>query len=546
MRSSKYSWALDLAFLTITLGCLFFALLGARPLFAPDEGRYAEIAREMLMQNDFITPHLNDIKYFEKPALFYWLAAGSMKMFGLNIWSVRCVNAVLAILGALATYTTARIIYGRLTGLLAAYILSTSLLYFIMAHMVSLDLTVSVFLAMCLYSFLLSSRYEAGGCRRSLTWLSAAMAACAVLTKGLIGVVFPGMIITLWLCMTGEWRKLKQYYLPSSFIIFLVIVLPWHVAVSLQNPEFFHFYFIEQQFHRYTMMNIGHYQPAWFFIPCLLAGFFPWMIFLPTALLHQRRNRNNQFFLLWAILIFCFFSFSKSKLIPYILPIFPALAILIAHYLAAACTRNTDRGIKYSLFLLILLSIGISYLLYCFISTASLPDKPSAITLLSVACSALITGAISAWLTCNKHLRTALASIIGSSFVFLLFLIASIPSIDSRTVLPLATKIKSVIKPEDEVITYNQYFQDLPFYLERRITILNWRNEMSFGMEHQDAHDWMINNTEFWARWNGGKRIFVVMSKEEFAIWQKMYPKSTFYLLSETPTNVLLCNQLVQ
>ena len=217
---SATSWWLDIFFLLIVLGGLFFILLGSRPLFTPDEGRYAEIAREMVMRSDYVTPYLNGIKYFEKPILFYWLGAAAIKLGGLNLWSVRSINALLGLLGCLLTYVTARKLYDRMTGLLAAMILGTSVLYFVMAHMVSLDLPVTVFLTMSMYSFLLGSQEPRDRVRRFYLWGASTAAALAVLTKGLIGIVFPIMVISVWMAIMHEWRLLKKLYLPSCLFIF--------------------------------------------------------------------------------------------------------------------------------------------------------------------------------------------------------------------------------------------------------------------------------------------------------------------------------------
>src|SRR5580704_13305774 len=139
------TWVLDTLFLRLCIGALFFIFAGSRPLLAPDEGRYAEIAREMVNSGNYVTPYLNGIKYFEKPILFYWLGAGAIKLGGLNLWALRSINALLGLLGCVASYVCARKLYGRSTGILAALILATSTLFFVMTHMISLDLPVTVF-----------------------------------------------------------------------------------------------------------------------------------------------------------------------------------------------------------------------------------------------------------------------------------------------------------------------------------------------------------------------------------------------------------------
>lgn len=536
------TWVIDIGALTIALACLFFIQLGARALFTPDEGRYAEIAREMVARQDYVTPYLNSIRYFEKPALFYWLAAASIKLGGVTVFSVRCVNALLAILGALATYTCTRILYDRQTGLLAALILSTSLLYFIMAHMVSLDLPVTVFLSLSLYAFLLASRLSSGANKRWLMWLSASMAACAVLTKGLIGIVFPALIIIPWLYLSGEWRKLKQYYLPSSILVFLIIALPWHMLAGERNPGFYYFYFIEQQFLRYTLKDIGHYQPVWYFIPCLIIGFFPWIVFLPRALVYSLRDKRHLFFSLWAILIFIFFSFSKSKLIPYILPIFPALSILTAKHILAQGKRRLP---QIALIGLLLFSIIIASVFYWFLQTTAVPDRHTAALFLGMAAATLIAGTATA-LACNQRSDKSLFILLCATYTFLLLFQASLPAIDTRTVQPLAAKIIPILKPGDDVITYNRYYQELPFYLQRRISILNWQNEMSPGMRYEDTTGWMINDATFWKRWNSKQRVFVFLGKDNLENWHKEFPGHPFYLIGETLTNAVISNQAVQ
>ncbi|OGT40197.1 MAG: hypothetical protein A3F12_07995 [Gammaproteobacteria bacterium RIFCSPHIGHO2_12_FULL_38_14] len=476
--NNPYSWAIDFAFLTLVLGALLFIALGHRPLFVPDEGRYAEIAREMVATHDYIIPHLNGIQYFEKPILFYWMTALAIKLFGLNIWSVRSVNACLAWLGILWTYFTARQLYDRKTGLLSAFIMGTSLLYFVMARMVSLDLSVTVFLSISLYAILLNRQNPK---QHYYLWIASISSAAAVLTKGLIGIVFPILIVSIWL-MISKSPGIKRSQLLICSFIFLVITLPWHLLAAIKHHEFFYYYFIYQQFLRYTTPGIGHLQPNWFFIPIILIGFLPWSIFLLQTLIHHfhRKQPVDIFFLLWIGIVFVFFSFSKSKLIPYILPIFPPLAILTAHYL----TSKNVLGKKNTI-LLSLLSI-----LLC----------------------------------------------LSTTFYFL-------PHLDTRTILPLATQLKPLLQSEDEVISYNQYYQDLPFYLERRITVLNWHGELDFGTHYQDTKKWMINNQDFLNRLNSNRHLYILINKNDYQQLVKNYPKNKFYTLGKAYKNLLVSNQ---
>lgn len=541
------SWILDTLFLTIVLSMLFFIMLGQRPLFTPDEGRYAEIAREMVSRGDYITPYLNGIKYFEKPALFYWLAAAAIKLGGPSIIAVRSINAVLAIFGCLLTYGVGRKLYDRKTGLTAAILLGTSTLYFVMAHMVSLDLPVTVFLAASLYGFLLAVEESDRKKARAYLYSAAVGAAFAVLTKGLIGAVFPAMIAAVWLTIMGSWRRLLQLPVISAFLIFLFIAAPWHILVNNRNPEFFHFYFIEQHFLRYTTMEVGHYQPNWFFIPTIIAGFFPWIVFLPQALtfciprtLRQRRQYSSElFFIVWAGLIFLFFSFSKSKLIPYILPVMPALAILTARYLVSA--KKAARGLVFGYIAFFLFSTIITVFLWNLAITLLSPAN--ATLYLRIATLPLILGSALALFSAFRSPQRALIITMISTAIFLVISLGSVRFIDTRTIRPLTLTLKPLLKPSDEIITYNQYYQDLPFYLEQRVTILNWRNELTFGMQHQNTSDWMINNDQFWQRWRSNKRVYMIMSREELKNFRQRYPREKIILITETPYNVLVSNR---
>lgn len=549
--SSTLSWWKDIALLTLFLFGLFSILLGVAPLFVPDEGRYAEIAREMVASGDYITPTLNQIIYFEKPILFYWLEAAAIKVGGLNLWSLRSINAALALLCCLLTYYTVRKLYDRLTALLAAIILSTSTLFFVMAHIISLDLPVTSFMALSLYAFLLGYKAQTKKIKHLYFWTAASSAALAVLTKGLIGLIFPMMIVGTWIIIMNEWRIFKTLPLLSCLLIFLLIAMPWHVLVDHRHPEFFSFYFIEQHFLRYTTKEVGHYQPIWFFIPYLIIGFFPWIVFLPQACKRaiwittwNKREKHSLevFFFLWALLIFIFFSFSKSKLIPYILPIFPPLSILTARYLREVWNKKTSFTLYLSYACLLVLTIVITSTYYFFPLSTSLAQPKIAALYLNIASGFLILGCVLSCYYLCKNIKKAFFITSTMTYLFLISSLAAVPAIDTRTILPLANILKLQMRPNDELISFNQYNQDLPFYLERRVTILNWQNELTFGMHHQDTHEWMIDDLAFWRRWESKKRVFVIMNKHEYQ-HHCCIQGTKHYILGETVNNILFSNR---
>ena len=308
----------------------------------------------MVASGNYLTPRLNGVKYFEKPVFFYWLEAFSIKLFGLNEFTLRLWPASFALFGCLAVAVSGARLFGRRTGLLSAAVLATSLLYYGLSRAIILDMPVSILLTLSLLSFLMGTHEAPGLKRRLYLWGFYAFAALAVLTKGLIGIFIPAMVIGAWIIVLGEWRMLKTLYLPSGLALFLLIAAPWHIMVGMVNPEFYQFYFIHEHFQRFLTKVHGRYQPFWYFIPIVLLGMFPWSAFLPQAIKHsipsswreRHEHRDALFLMLWAGLVFLFFSASSSKLVPYILPVFPPVALLIGRYLAAAWDSRDFPGLR--------------------------------------------------------------------------------------------------------------------------------------------------------------------------------------------------------
>lgn len=542
-------WQQDILLLTAILSIFFSVLTGIRPLSVPDEARYSEIPREMVVTGDYVTPRLNTIKYFEKPALFYWVQAGAIRLFGLSEWAVRLPTLLLGLIGCLATYATTRMLFDRRSGWFASMVLSTSILYFVMAHTITLDMTISVFITLCLSAFIVAVDMPLGLRRNILLWSAYAFAALAMLTKGLVGILLPATVIGSWILLCNQWQVLTRIQLFSGLFIFAAIAAPWHILVQHANAEFFHFYFIEQQFLRYLTLYAKRYQPDWFFIPILMLGFFPWIAFLFQALRHHWpaswQNRLEQkkpiFLMLWAGIIFIFFSLSKSKLIPYILPVFPPLAMLVGHYISNQLEK--DFAIFKKQFLIILLeSLLISSVLLAIPYVDEVNNLSLSFEILGAMSVCLIVGSATALFYAHRtYVQTALGILTATMAVFLILANIAVVAIDTRSIKPLAMVLKEKLKPTDEIVAYHRYYQDLPFYFQRRVTVVDCRGELDFGMQHQDTNQFMIDDANFWRRWHEKKNVYAVMSVEAYEALKQNHPD--MHLLASTKDNVLVGNK---
>jgi len=552
---SSNSWGRDLILLTLLIGVWFGFMLGSRPLSVPDEGRYSEIPREMVVTGDYITPRLNGVKYFEKPALFYWLESVSIRFFGVNEWGLRLWPALFGLLGALTVYGAGRRLYGRRTGLIAGAVLSTSLLYYALSRVVILDMAMTVLLAAALLAFLLSTHEPPGPSRRLLLWGFYLFAALATMTKGLIGMLIPMMVVGAWIGILNEWRMLKTIYLPSGLVLFLIVAAPWHILVSRANPEFLNFYFIHEHFLRYLTTIHKRYEPVWYFVPVLLLGLFPWTAFLVQSIRHSLpvswRERHGQrdalFLILWAVLIFFFFSASGSKLIPYILPVFPPLAILIGRYLATAWDRDDMPGIRSGYAILLIMALLLAAAVMSVISHIIPMETEPFETYLEALVLILISGTVLTWMIGRRSQRFPLvfSSLVVSTVLFLMVLSAGSVFYDRNSVKDLAMALKPRLQTGDEVVSYHGYYQDLPVYLERCITVTGWKGELKFGKGIEDVSRWMINEETFWQRWNGPATVYMVTTRHIYDKWRDQ-PQGKVYLVAETHENVLLCNKEIR
>ena len=545
------TWLQDIILLTLLIGTLFTLFLGTRPLSTPDEARYSEIPREMVVTGDYVTPHINYIKYFEKPPFFYWMQASAIKLFGLSEWSMRSTTALMGLLGCLFTYIAARKLFTRRCGWLASLILATSLLYYLMARFITIDMTLTTLLTASLFSFLLGVHEPTGKKRNLCMWSMYAFSALAMLTKGLVGVIFPGMIIFVWMAIFNDWKNLKTYCLPTGILIWLAIALPWHILVQLRNPEFFHYYFIKQQFARYLTPIENREQPFWFLSTTLIVGFVPWIVFLiptvrynlPSSWQQRSQQKPAIFLLLWVALIFIFFQFSNSLLIPYILPVFPALAVLTARYLDSLWETKYKPSIYVGLW--IFLTITIALLIVTIANVVYLHLLPNSKFLLLISSLLLCTAITALGFYKRYNIKTAIiALIVGFSTTLTLINLGTAP-FTTTSIKPLAIQLKAILKPNNSVLIYHGYAQDLPFYLQRRVVLVAPGNsELSFGMQHQNMSGWLISDETLWQDWRNSKRLFMLMDRYNYMQLLKNSP-APIYVIAQNSKSVIVTNQRV-
>ncbi|HEY7182888.1 MAG TPA: glycosyltransferase family 39 protein, partial [Blastocatellia bacterium] len=331
--------------LLLLCAVVFFYGLGRLPFVGPDEPRYAEVAREMYLSGDWITPRLGGIGWFEKPALTYWILAVGYRLFGENEFAARCGMAAVATFGALLLYIFGRRARSARFGYLSAAALVTCGLWTGFARAVTCDLALTVTIEMALLSFFLWESKESRVGTDRLWYVFCFALGLATLAKGLVGVVLPAMIIAPYMILTGDWKSLLKPRMIAPIIlgalIFLVTAAVWYAPVIARNGRvFINEFFVGHHFQRYLSNKYRHPQPVYFFSLVAVAGSFPWSFYLLSSVgrtlvrpwLGRPKVRPTDqlqvFLLLWIAAPIVFFSFSGSKLPGYILPIFPAVALI--------------------------------------------------------------------------------------------------------------------------------------------------------------------------------------------------------------------------
>lgn len=348
---------------TWLVACVAFlwlsATTGLYPLLLPDEGRYVGVAWNMLTAGQYSVPRLDGLPFFHKPPLFYWITAFSLNVFGANEWAARFSSVAGATLMVTLLFGFLKCYANQRVAALAAVVLLSQPLLFGASHYANLDMTVAgIITATVMAAATAAFRIESHERHRGVLGLAYGLAAVGFLAKGLIGIVLPGGIIFFWLLVRGRWDTLGRMLWLPGLAVFLVVALPWMVAMQQRYAGFFDYYIVYQHVERFLEKGFNNARPFWFYVPVLLGLTLPWSVQLWRIARKAWWKRDQDtavrsLMLTWLFVVLIFFSLPTSKLVGYILPALPPLAYLIAESFArrlnGAQARAALKGFTWSL-----------------------------------------------------------------------------------------------------------------------------------------------------------------------------------------------------
>ncbi len=462
-----------------------------RPLANPDEGRYSEISREMALSGDWVTPRLDGIKYFEKPPLQYWATALSFEALGKSEPAARLYVFLCGFLTLLVTGYTAWRLAGAEAGLASMLVLVASPYFMGLGGIVTLDMGLTLWTTTTVCAFLIAEDPRTTP-RARARWLALAWAAMAlaVLSKGLVGIVFAGAAVFFQALVKRDAGVIRRMGWAYGIPIFLAIAAPWFVLVSRANPEFAHFFFVHEHFERFLTTEHRRVEPWWYFLPIVALGFLPWAFALPAAVAHAwrsdplERSRPLRVALLWSVFVVAFFSASGSKLPAYVLPVFPLLALAYGRYLAEAQPRRLALWSALAIALAVLLAIA----------AWRSPDgarEPWMRDMYYAARPWLMAGAVAlaagcaagTWLLARGRRWVALAVVALGAVMMIDGLEDAYERFSPRQSGEIVARaMHPWLKPSTRLYSVNHYDQSVPFYIGRTVTLVNYRDEFETGL----------------------------------------------------------------
>ena len=518
--------------LIVTCLILFFFGLGTVPIKDIDEAMHAATSRDMVLSGDWVTPRYNGENFYDKTPLYNWLAAISFLIFGFTEFAARLPAALLGSGCVMITYWLARHMFGPVVAFLSALVLATSAECIVLSRVVVHDISLAFFVTLALTLFFVGYKNEKH--RKPAFLFGYAALGFAVLAKGPVGVVLPMMIIGLFLICKGQLRFLKEMQIGWGLLIFLAVAAPWYILMSVRNPDYGEYFFLKQNIGSFLSQQSRHPKPFYYYIPVLMGGFFPWSLFLPLALFRALRSKTalhgdgTIFALIWFGVIFIFFSMASSKLGTYILPLFPAAALLVGvlwYDLLYASNHVLHKGVFYSY--LPFAAIMPPALIYLLLFPPGALTTDTGIPMLLVYClAAWIVGCalLSIGLVTIKKYRAFIGSIAAMTatlFLLVLIYIAPLlgPLISSKE---LALKLDKLMEPGESI----------KFYLKGRPSFIFYANRSAELLENpQQLMEYMAN----------GKKVYCVFKYDDWEDVESLH--DTMQIVAKIGDKLIVSNK---
>jgi 4-amino-4-deoxy-L-arabinose transferase-like glycosyltransferase len=583
---------------------LLWAIIYVPGLFSPPllddaDSVHAEAAREMLVRHDWTTLYIDGVRYLEKAPLLYWGMAASYEVFGVKDWAARLPLILAELWLLLATYSLGKRTLGERAGFWAAIALTVSVGPYLFTRILIPDMLIPLWLTLGFDFFLRTLEEEPPS--RASCWGLAATAALNVLTKGLIGLVFPAAIIGIYLVLTGNLKQLLRMRLISSTLVLLIIAAPWHIAAAIENPAagqsrgYLWFYFVNEHFLRYLGKRIPRdYDtvPLLVFWALLLLWLFPWSAFLLQALAKvphrwkQWRSGMGQaeramlLYAIWAAFILLFFSFSTRQEY-YAVPALPALALLIGGWLQQEDASPADSDVRKagrigSIALVVMGTVVFAAAMLLLAQSKSTPAgsdladllkknpneyalafghifdlTPRALGLFRVPLAtfaiALFVGSVLNCLYRRRNRATASNWALTIMMVFVLFavhlgLVMFSPILSSKR---LADAVGQEFRPGDVIVSYGTYedASTLNFYVQQPVHVVNTRTEgdLDYGSLFPDAPAIFENDASLDALWKGPQRVFLWVEEDKVPPYVL---QSGSYQLARSGGKLILMNRM--
>ncbi|MCE5287413.1 MAG: glycosyltransferase family 39 protein [Pelosinus sp.] len=498
-------WAVTI----ITVFVIFFNL-GAVPLLDPDEPVYAETPKEMYQFNDFVSPRIYGEYWYDKPPMYYWLVAASYKLFGVSEFSARFPSALLGVCCIWAVYFAVRRLFSQTVAAISSLVLVTSIEFFYLTKAAVTDITLCLCLTVALLSFM-EKRY----------YLFYIFAGLATLTKGPIGFLFPGAIVFLYLLCARNFSELKNMKIPAGIILFALFGLPWYIVMyNLHGAPFIDTFIGFHNITRFTSPEHPEGVLWYYYIPVLLLGFFPWTAVMVQAVWKSltecyRHNSAMLFLNIWAAFIFVFFSISRTKLVSYILPMYPPLAIIVGCYLADLVQkqkRYSSRAFGWGITLFVLTSLLIAGL---FIGLKEMPELKNGVIVVAGIWGLMICGV---WLFIwQRKLMAAVWTKIAAMAVFSVILVTMLfPAIALQfSSVAIAREFKTQYDQASPVYVIKFLHPGFAFYADVYGKELKSGEELSQALEGNDRAYFVVRNSEYQGLKDEQRQKLTILARRE-------------------------------